>query len=105
MITKPFAAEAHKRNADAFVMAEGFEGNARSLLEALGIATMSRSEMQTHVKIWDPLKQTNAMKAFEYFVSHRELNSSLTGRFKTFCRERDFESLTRSWSPDPDPID
>lgn len=97
---KSFAAAAHKRNADAFIMAEEFGENSRLPLEELGIRTMSMSQIIEHVKIWDPLKQRNAMKAFEYFVSHKELNSSLTARFKSFCREKGFESLTMAWAPE-----
>lgn len=95
-----FASEAARRKADAYVIADDFEDGVREQIEAIGIDAMSRAEMREHASVWDPLKQTNAMKAFEYFVSHKELSSSLTERFKSFCRERGFTNLTRAW-PEP----
>jgi hypothetical protein len=92
-----FAGEAAQRKADAYVVAEGFGEGVREALSAMGVQAMTRQEMRDHVAVWDTLKQTNAMKAYEYFVLKIERCSSLTNRFKGFCIERGFDAMTSSW--------
>jgi hypothetical protein len=90
-----FAGEAAKRRADAYLVAEDFEEGARERIESLGIRTMTLIDLKHHVSVWDPLKQQIALQAFEYFITHREQNSSLALRFKNFCLEKGF---LHAWS-------
>lgn len=90
-----FAGEAASRRADAYLVAEDFEEGARESIEALGIHTMTLADLRHHVSVWDPLKQQNALQAFEYFITHREQSSSLAIRFKTFCLDKGFR---HAWS-------
>ncbi|ACC72576.1 hypothetical protein PPMP20_26565 [Paraburkholderia phymatum] len=91
-----FAGEAGKRRAGAYLVAEDFESEeTRSAIEELGVKTMTLEDLKHHVSVWDPLKQQIALQAFEYFITHREQNSSLTSRFRQFCLDKGFRYV---WS-------
>jgi hypothetical protein len=87
-----FAGEAAKRRAGAYLVAEDFEDGARDEIELLGLRTMTLADLRQHVSVWDPLKQQIALQSFEYFITHREQNSSLTKRFRQFCFDKGFRS-------------
>lgn len=82
-----FAANVTERSALGLVVAEGFHDGVRGEIQELGLIPLSREDLLRTVSLWDPLKQRAALNAFQWVVVHKEQNSGLIGRVRTFLED------------------
>jgi len=73
------------------VVALDFEGGVRDALRAHGLEPVSRQDLIDRVRLWDALKQRNAVQALLYCVFYKEQNSPLYERIKAFLTELELE--------------
>lgn len=79
-----FAANVTERAALGLVIAEDFRNGVRANIEALGLHSLTRTDVLRIVSLWDPLKQRAALNAFQWAVVHKEQNSGLIARVQDF---------------------
>lgn len=79
-----FTSEVQQRGAMGLVVAQDFREGVREKIEALKLIPLSLSDIASHVRLWDPLKQRAALTAFLYIIVHREQNSALIKRVDDF---------------------
>ncbi|NML17039.1 hypothetical protein [Azohydromonas caseinilytica] len=79
-----FATQVANEGALGLVVALDFTPTARTALKSMGLEPLSRSDMQSHVRLWDALKQRVAVEALLYYVTRIEQNAPLRDRVMAF---------------------
>ena len=87
-----FATQTSAEGALGMVVALDFTPEARQALIDLELEPLSKADLQSHVRIWDALKQRVAVEALLYYVTRIEQNTPLRERVLAFFR--DIEQLT-----------
>lgn len=82
-----FANAVGQRGAVGLIAALDFEYGVREEIEGKGVIALSRRDLITTVRLWDPLKQRTAVSGLLYYVMHVEKNSSLGRRLQTYFTE------------------
>lgn len=81
-----FSSSVIERAALGMIVSEDYVEGARESISALGINPLSRLDLLHIVSLWDPLKQRNALNAFQWAVVHKEQNSGLIERVNVFLK-------------------
>lgn len=69
------------------VVALDFDEGVREAFVEHGLEPVSRQDLIDRVRLWDSLKQRNAIQALLYCVYYKEQNSALYHRIKTFLAD------------------
>lgn len=70
----------------ALLEALDFRPGAREAFEAIGLKTLSRSDLLRIVGLWDPQKQRIAVTSLIYYARHVEKNAALGDRIDAFLQ-------------------
>lgn len=81
-----FATQVAAEGALGLVVALNFTPEARQALIDLGLEPLSKTDLQSHVRLWDSLKQRVAVEALLYYVTRIEQNTPLRERVGAFFR-------------------
>jgi hypothetical protein len=85
---RAFASAVTSRSAIGMVIALGFDQEARTEIEALGIRALDSDDLLRIVQLWDPLKQRTAAQSMVYYVKHVEKNGPLAKRLDAFLAKQ-----------------
>lgn len=81
---KEFANLVTRHRALGLVVALAFDDAARSALIALGLEPVTKQDLIDRVRLWDALKQRNAVQSLLFYVTQVEQNKSLIDSVQRF---------------------
>lgn len=98
---KEFASLVDRHHALGLVVALDFEDAAKAAITALGLEPVTRQDLLDRVRLWDSLKQRNAVQALLFYVTQVEQDKELIDAVQGFFAEIEKEFVGSDSVPDP----
>lgn len=97
---KEFASLVGRHRALGLVVALDFEEAAKAAISALGLEPVTRQDLLDRVRLWDALKQRNAVQALLFYVTQVEQDKELIDAVQSFFAEIEKEFANPPAAPE-----